>query len=115
MAVHGGRIKGNLMSKFATMAALMLVTGYAAWCLIEYPNTDVHFIQAAYFSGAIAVILVFVELIRLILRGVYDAAEWMRVRRQARKATRAAERHDTTVPVSDPVIVKSQHFVEPPA
>lgn len=77
------------MSKFAAMAALMLVTAYAAYCLVTYPNTDVHFTQAAYFSGAIAVILVFVELIRMILRGAFDSLEWMRARRHARQDAKA--------------------------
>jgi hypothetical protein len=92
------------MSKFATMLALMLATGYDAYCLVTYPNTDIHFIYAAYTSGAIAAILVFTELVRLIFRGLFDGMEWMherRLTRQNAKANRAINTSlstDTTTP-----------------
>lgn len=84
------------MSKFALTAALMVITGYAAYCLITYPTTDIHFIQAAYADGAIAVLLVFVDLIRLIVIGIRDTFEHIRVRRQARREARLNERAQVT-------------------
>jgi hypothetical protein len=90
------------MSKFATMLALMLATGYAAYCLVIYPVTDVHFTYAAYTSGAIAAILVFTELVRLVLRGAFDGLEWMR----ARRATRRLVRANTANKINEPILPK---------
>jgi hypothetical protein len=95
------------MSKFATMLALMLATGYAAYCLVTYPNTDVHFTYAAYTSGAIAAILVFTELARLIFRGIFDCMEWMRTRRHARQDLKAGRTTTLNEPVRTTVVAPS--------
>jgi len=87
------------MSKFATMTALILVMGYAAFCLITYPATDQRFILAAYGSGAVAASLVLCEWVRLIFRGVFDGIQWMHNRKIARQNAKANRTLQT--PLSD--------------
>ncbi len=77
------------------MAALMLVTANNAWVLATFATTDVRFVQAAYFSGAIAVLLVFCELIYFIIRGIYNGIVWVRTRK---------ERKNQPVQIIQPII-----------